>query len=372
MGASCYSLKLQSKVKAQFEETWDTRRKSRVSFLETWEYSTKACSTWSASHCCVTKVKGQSQTQPCILSNLEAKDSMSLLESYLAEECADDQRPWQQSFSWISVNACMEHCNSSFDIIEENFESNLGTTEGLCKLQSADSDEGNTPKIVFLNWKSHRRGVSKPSATLTISSPRSAWGSSSQSSKFAPTPITEVIPDKLYLGCESRAFNDDELLTLGITHILSVTNHINPIEGIEDEHFVMHDRGRTELKKVLKKVYPFMKRAQKPNKKLFVHCKLGQNRSATVVIAFLMKSKGLTLYEAHKMLKELRPLIQIHCNYAKMLLQLDMELFGEASLPDDWMELDKVDYSTGVVSYKNEELTSDQQEMFMTSKKLKL
>jgi len=298
---------------------------------------------------------------------------MSLLESCLANEGVDDQQPYQQSLSWISVNACMEFCNnSSFNIFGENFDklSNFVTTDGFCNPQSADSGDCTTPKIVYINTRSHHCGES--SATPTISSPRSFWGSSSRSSKFGPYPITEVIPDKLYLGCERRAFNDDELLALGITHVLSVTNHINSIEGIKHEHFVMHDRGKTELNKVLKKVYPFMKQAQKPKKKLFVHCKLGQNRSATVVISFLMKSSGLTLYEAHKMLKEKRPLIQVHRNYAKMLLQLDRELFGEASLPDDWMELDKVDYLSGTVLYKNEELTRDEQELFMTQKKLKL
>jgi len=346
-----------------------------VSFRENWEYSGNACSFYSESHCCLTKVMGQPQGQRWTLSrNYDWKNSMSFLESCLTNQGAGDEQPYQQSLSRISVNACVEYVNRSFNIIEENFDkiSIFGTTDGLFNPQSADSDDCKTPKIVYINRKSQCCDLGELSATPTISSLRSFCGSSSRSSKFGPTPITEVIPDKLYLGCERRAFNDAELLALGITHILSVTNHINSIEGIEHEHFVMHDRGKTELNKVLKKVYPFMKQAQKPKKKLFVHCKLGQNRSATVVISFLMKSKGLTLYEAHKMLKEIRPLIQIHHNYAKMLLELDRELFGEASLPDDWMELDKVDYSTGAVCYKSEELTFDQQELFMTSKKLKL
>lgn len=200
-------------------------------------------------------------------------------------------------------------------------------------------------------------------------SPASTWRSSSLT--YRPFPITEVIPGKLFLGCENHAFDKDMLLALGITHILSLTNRINAIEGIENEHFVMNDSGRTELKKVLKKVYPFMKRGTQGKNKLYVHCKLGQNRSATVVISFLMKSKELTLYEAHKMLREKRPLVQVHQNYAKMLLQLDRELFGETSLPDNWMEVDNYDMASGEVHYKSEKLTRDQQQLFKVNQRSK-
>jgi len=347
MGASCYSSKLQSEEKGQFEETWDSDRKSRISFVKNWEYSTKkqkgSC-TYSESQCCVTKVMGQSPSQTWTLSRIfefsekhsTRKKSISLFESYLADEVACNQQSQRKSL--FNVYACVEYCNKTCNIIE-----------------------------------SHRPSLNQVFEKLSFSSVCSTWASSCQSfsSKYIPPPITEVIPGKLYLGCELRAFNEDELLNLGITHILSVTNHINPIKGIEREHFVMNDHGRTELNEVLNKVYPFMKRAQQPKKKLFVHCKLGQNRSATVVISFLMKSKGLTLYEAHKMLKERRPLVQVNRNYAKMLLQLDRELFGETSLPDDWMELDRVDIN-GAIFFKSEHLTFDQQQSFKVNQGLKL
>jgi len=189
---------------------------------------------------------------------------------------------------------------------------------------------------------------------------------SSESTSFTPNEITEVIPNKLYLGCQIRALNDDELRLLGITHILSVTNRINPIKGIEHEHFVMSDFGKTELNTVLEKVYPYMESAQRSQNKLYVHCTFGQNRSPTVIISFLMKNKGLTLYEAHKMVKEKRRLIQIHPDYAKMLLKLEKELLGETSLPDDWMEPNGRD-SVGIPRYKCEELTEEQQQLFKSS-----
>jgi len=123
------------------------------------------------------------------------------------------------------------------------------------------------------------------------------------------------------------------------------------------------------LETVLDMVYPFMELAQQPEKKLFVYCKLGQNRSPTVVISFLMKNKGQTLYEAHKMLKKQRPLVQINRSYAKMLLRLERELYGETSLPDDWMELDDCNLRNGLPCFKSEHLTFEEQQSFKARQK---
>lgn len=256
----------------------------------------------------------------------------------------------------------MDYCNSWNSI---GLSSILGKTDGLSNDQLSDSVAYNTPRVVLTNKEIFSIRLCEFSP---MPSPCSTYVSSSQA--YGPHPITEVIPGKLFLGCENHAFNEDKLLALGITHILSLTDRINAIEGIEQEHFVMNDSGRTELKKVMKKVHPFMKRATQRKNKLYVHCKLGQNRSATVVISFLMKIRGLTLYQAHKMLKEMRPLVQVHQNYAKMLLKLDKELFGETSLPDDWMEIDSYDMKSGDVYYKSEKLTLDQQQLFKDKQRL--
>jgi len=237
----------------------------------------------------------------------------------------------------------------------------------------SDSELWTTPRIIFSDDESHKFELKNVLPLANIISPRSYYSSYSTnvtSATYIPTPITEVIPGKLYLGSEDNAFNKHRLLELGITHILSVTNRINRINGIEYEHFVMNDMGRTELKTVLERVYPFMELSQKTKNTLFVHCTLGQNRSPTVVISFLMKNKGLTLYQAHKMLKKQRPLIQIHHKYAKMLLRLERELYGETSLPDDWMEWDVRNLQSGVPSFKSESLSIEEQQSFKARQKL--
>jgi len=291
---------------------------------------------------------------------------MSLLDAYLADEDAYNKQQ-RHSCSQRNVNSVMDYFNrSSNSIAFQGLEKNpfFWSTNGLFDDQSSDLDTYSTTRVIFTKLE--------PGLCLGDFSPKSSpcsWRSSSQT--YGPHPITEVIADKLFLGCENHAFNEDKLFALGITHILSLTNRINAIEGLENEHFVMNDSGRTELKKVLKRVYPFMKRGTQGKNKLYVYCKLGQNRSPTVVISFLMKTEGLTLYAAHKMLWEMRPLVQVHHNYAKMLLELERELFGETSLPDDWMEVDTFDLENGEVIYKSEKLTVDQQQSFKINQRSK-
>jgi len=244
-------------------------------------------------------------------------------------------------------------------------------TRGCQSLESSDSNQLNTAEVLYLDDEGRMPQLKSvcPRSKIYCSSSSCSSSARLTLTTFIPNPITEVIRGKLYLGCEDNAWDEKELLSLGITHILSVSNHINPIKGIDHKHFVMNDCGRTDLNTVMEKVYPFMERGQETGKKLFVHCKLGQNRSATLVISFLMKNKGLSVYEAYKMLKEMRPLVHIHHNYAKMLLNLERELFGETSLPDDWMEFDEFTM-TGTPCYKNEELTWDEQHVFKVNQKL--
>jgi len=125
----------------------------------------------------------------------------------------------------------------------------------------------------------------------------------------------------------------------------------------------MNDYGNTDLKSVLKEVFEFMEEGQTNGKSLLVHCQSGQNRSATIVIAFLMKSYRKTLYLSHKELKDLRPIVQINVKYAKQLLALEKELLNVNSLPSDWMERSTIDEVTCEVRYKHENITLTQHDV---------
>jgi len=178
------------------------------------------------------------------------------------------------------------------------------------------------------------------------------------SSTYVPVPMTTILP-RLYLGSYDDAINEPELQAKGITHILSLIGNKSPVDYVQHENFPMHDLGRTDLKRVLKKVSKFIKLGQNDGNSVLVHCLSGQNRSPVVVIALMMKFHKNTLYGAYKKVKNLRPIIQINEKYAKQLLELEKDIFGENSLPCEWMEREGINLSTGEVAYKYEHVNSN-------------
>jgi len=177
-------------------------------------------------------------------------------------------------------------------------------------------------------------------------------------SSYAPYPMTLVRPH-LYLGNIDDANNEPELKAKGITHILSLGPSKSSADFVKNEHFPMHDGGRTDLKEVLGNVQTFVEKGQEDGNNILVHCHLGQNRSATVVIALLMKREDKTLFRVHKDLKAQRPLVQINRGYAEKLLTLEKEIRGKNSLPQSWMEQGTFDLTTYEVTFKYENISSD-------------
>jgi len=168
-------------------------------------------------------------------------------------------------------------------------------------------------------------------------------------------PMTNVT-EQLYFGSFEDAKNEIELRAIGITHMISLIGPKHLIDGIEHKHSPMNDYGRTDLNRLLKKLWPFIKESQKINNKLFVHCMSGQNRSATLVIAILMKKERLSLCHAFRVVKTNRPVIQINERYAKQLSKMELELFNKNSVPGNWMEISSVDMETGKVCFSGENL----------------
>lgn len=173
---------------------------------------------------------------------------------------------------------------------------------------------------------------------------------------FSILPMTKV-HSNLYIGNEDNSNDADMLKSKGITHILSLIGHQSSVGKVVRKQCPMHDKGRSDIKDVLDEVYEFMESGQKENNNLLVHCKLGQNRSAVVVIAFLMKKFKKTLHRAHRDLRKVRPIIQVNVDYAKQLLDLEREYFGNNSLPSNWMEREYHEATNDVV-YKHEDLTT--------------
>jgi len=174
---------------------------------------------------------------------------------------------------------------------------------------------------------------------------------------FLSTPCTKVT-SQLFIGSFDDVMNEDGLRDYGITHIISLIGPQHLIKGMRHGHCPMNDFGRTDLKGVLKQLCPLIEESQLPDQALFIHCMSGQNRSATLMLAILMKMKGKKLYEAYKLLKNMRPIVQINRGYAKQLLNMELELFSSNSVSDNWMEIVSCDITSGKVTFVGESVST--------------
>jgi len=236
----------------------------------------------------------------------------------------------------------------------------------------------NSEKLTAAPYRSLKKSSRQKNMSLSVTNRRISdpgWMSPSMQfspteSSYVPIKMTKILP-RLYLGSYDNANNGVEVWDNNITHVLSLIGAKQNFEVMRYLQVPMNDRGNTNLKEVLEKVSKFFEEGQQDGHNILVNCQCGQNRSATVVIALLMKNqkKNLSvlmkdqkknLYNIHKELKRKRPIVQINVNYAKQLIELEKEILGESSLPSDWMERETFDSATGEVTYKHENMNTEQ------------
>jgi len=156
---------------------------------------------------------------------------------------------------------------------------------------------------------------------------------------FEPTPLTHVLP-QLYLGTQEDAEQEENIISLGITHIVSIVGGGRYKDLWKHMYIPLRDNGSSDLLEKLEKSYDFMVESQNYGNKLFIYCQLGQNRSASLLIGFLMRWKNLTLHEAYTFLKEKRELIHPHKKYIEQLRELDKELYNVYSTPENFLDIE--------------------------------
>uniref|UniRef100_A0A3P9L488 Si:ch1073-184j22.2 n=1 Tax=Oryzias latipes TaxID=8090 RepID=A0A3P9L488_ORYLA len=59
-----------------------------------------------------------------------------------------------------------------------------------------------------------------------------------------------------------------------------------------------------------------------------VHCAAGMSRSPALVMAYLMRHRGLTLRQAHHWVQESRPFVRLNSGFWEQLLQYERRLYG--------------------------------------------
>ncbi|CAF0915414.1 unnamed protein product [Rotaria sordida] len=115
-----------------------------------------------------------------------------------------------------------------------------------------------------------------------------------------------------YLGCLPTASDVKTLNNIGIEYVVNMCAEYNGPRktykkyNIKQLHLPTIDCTAPSLK-TIEKAIQFMNEAYTNNKKIFVHCKAGMGRSATIVLCHLVANEKMSLENALKLIKEKRP-----------------------------------------------------------------
>ncbi|KAK5449745.1 tyrosine/serine/threonine protein phosphatase pps1 [Exophiala xenobiotica] len=157
--------------------------------------------------------------------------------------------------------------------------------------------------------------------------PAPAWVS-----KLDGSLPSRILP-YMYLGNLTHANNPEMLRLLGIRRILSVGEPVawsgNEVQSWGRENLLMIDRvqdnGIDELSPEMDRCLKFIEKGKSDGTATLVHCRVGVSRSATICIAEVMASQGLSFPRAYCFVRarRLNVIIQPHLRFVYELMKWD-------------------------------------------------
>ncbi|EDQ92103.1 uncharacterized protein MONBRDRAFT_5799 [Monosiga brevicollis MX1] len=114
-----------------------------------------------------------------------------------------------------------------------------------------------------------------------------------------PSPISDLI----FLGTEWNACNLEELRENGCSHILNVTEEVPSYfeQDFEYLRISLPDEETENLLQHWNRTFDFIELARANDSRVLVHCKMGVSRSASTVMAYLMRFHGyVSTYHPHR------------------------------------------------------------------------
>ncbi|XP_062860514.1 dual specificity protein phosphatase 8 [Trichomycterus rosablanca] len=146
--------------------------------------------------------------------------------------------------------------------------------------------------------------------------------------------LTRILPH-LYVGSQKDVLNKELMAQHGITYVLNASNTCPKPDFISENHFLripVNDSYCEKLLPWLEKSNEFIDKAKVSNSRVIVHCLAGISRSATIVIAYIMKTMCLSSDDAYRFVKDRRPSISPNFNFLGQLLEFERDLKQKTSL----------------------------------------
>ncbi|KAM6918260.1 dual specificity protein phosphatase 18 [Xenentodon cancila] len=139
--------------------------------------------------------------------------------------------------------------------------------------------------------------------------------------------LSQVTPT-LFLGGADAPLNAALVSQKGITLIVNATlSHTCPVyPGVECVRVPVCDLPNARLSDHFDRVAERIHGNRVGG--TLVHCVAGMSRSPALVMAYLMRFRGVTLCQAHRWVQESRPFVRLNAGFWEQLLQYERRLYG--------------------------------------------
>ena len=137
--------------------------------------------------------------------------------------------------------------------------------------------------------------------------------------------ISCILPNQLYLTGDTGARNLNQITTLGITHIINVSDTLeNYFEMIAKPEFkylkiAIPDSSEITITDYFPLAFDFITDAFSSGCKVMVHCFAGKSRSASIVIGYLMKTQKIKFEDALKFVAKSRSCVEPNIGFCAQL-----------------------------------------------------
>ncbi|XP_072294172.1 dual specificity protein phosphatase 1 [Eucyclogobius newberryi] len=137
----------------------------------------------------------------------------------------------------------------------------------------------------------------------------------------------------LYLGSAYHASRKDMLDMLGITALINVSancpNHFE--DSFEYKSIPVEDNHKADISSWFNEAIEFIDSVRNKGGRVFVHCQAGISRSATICLAYLMRTNRVKLDEAFEFVKQRRSIISPNFSFMGQLLQFESQVLATSS-----------------------------------------
>ncbi|KAM3869479.1 dual specificity protein phosphatase 10 [Diretmus argenteus] len=192
-----------------------------------------------------------------------------------------------------------------------------------------------TAQSLHLVLNSLNREQDEENSRVHLSLPLSSSLPASLSDESVMTPdaenavVSPILPF-LFLGNERDAQDLDLLLHLNIGYVVNVTTHL-PLYHLNSglvryKRLPATDNSKQNLRQYFEEVFEFIEEAHQRGQGVLVHCQAGVSRSATIVIAYLMKHTLMTMTDAYKYVRSRRSVVSPNLNFMGQLLEFERDL----------------------------------------------